>query len=128
MSVELLKRFISFPTVSRDPVTIFANELVERSEKLGGTVEQFHTSETKQNVVVQFGPLDSDGLGLCGHMDVVPVDGQDWRVDPFEGVIENGTIVGRGACDMKAFFAAVYSILERLPLNQLHKGIIMDAF
>ncbi len=125
MSVDLLKRFISFPTVSRDPITEFASELAERSEKLGGTVQQFHTNENKQNVVVQFGNSDEDGLGLCGHMDVVPIDGQNWTVDPFQGTVVNGRIVGRGSCDMKAFFAAVYSILERLQIHKMRRGITL---
>ena len=28
-------------------------------------------------------PLHRAGIGLSGHTDVVPVDGQDWHSDPF---------------------------------------------
>ena len=124
-SVELLQRFIQFPTVSSEPILSFAGELAERAERLGGTVHRFETSATKQNIVAQIGPSGSDSLGLSGHMDVVPVDGQDWTMDPFEGLIENGAIWGRGACDMKAFLAATYSILERFPVEKMNRGVTL---
>jgi succinyl-diaminopimelate desuccinylase len=42
---------------------------------------------------------------LNGHVDVVPA-GDGWTVDPFGGVVRDGRIYGRGACDMKAGIAA----------------------
>lgn len=125
MSVDLLQHFISFPTVSRDPLDQFATELAERAESLGGRIHQFETSEHKHNVVAHFGPEGIDGLGLSGHMDVVPVDGQDWSVNPFGHTIEHGRIIGRGACDMKGFIANVYAILPRINLNKLKKGLTL---
>ena len=44
-------------------------------------------------------------LHFSGHTDVVP-PGEHWTVDPFEGVVKNGRIYGRGACDMKGGIAA----------------------
>ncbi len=39
------------------------------------------------------------------HIDVVDV-GKGWSVDPFGGVLKDGKIYGRGACDMKGGLAA----------------------
>ncbi len=39
------------------------------------------------------------------HTDVVE-EGHGWSVDPFGGVVENGRVYGRGACDMKGGLAA----------------------
>ena len=39
------------------------------------------------------------------HIDVVDT-GEGWTVDPFEGVVKDGKIYGRGACDMKGGLAA----------------------
>ncbi|WP_300548797.1 acetylornithine deacetylase/succinyl-diaminopimelate desuccinylase family protein [Roseovarius sp.] len=39
------------------------------------------------------------------HIDVVEV-GHGWSVDPFSGVLRDGRIYGRGACDMKGGMAA----------------------
>jgi acetylornithine deacetylase/succinyl-diaminopimelate desuccinylase-like protein len=38
---------------------------------------------------------------LLSHLDVVPAGGPEWAVDPFEGVIAGGHVVGRGALDAK---------------------------
>ena len=46
-------------------------------------------------------------LGFNGHVDVVPVgDAADWSDGPFDGTIRDGTLYGRGACDMKSGVAA----------------------
>jgi succinyl-diaminopimelate desuccinylase len=45
---------------------------------------------------------------LCGHIDVVPAgDHKNWNIPPYSGRIEEGTIVGRGASDMKSGIAAM---------------------
>jgi len=44
---------------------------------------------------------------FAGHTDVVPPgDTRHWRHDPYSGVLENGTLFGRGAVDMKSAIAA----------------------
>lgn len=49
---------------------------------------------------------------FMGHIDVVPA-GEDWSVEPFGAVVENGYIYGRGAQDMKAGVAAfTYALLD----------------
>lgn len=53
-------------------------------------------------------------LAVNGHLDVVPVDHSQWRVDPFAGVIENGYVIGRGACDMKGGIASAIEALRVL--------------
>ena len=55
---------------------------------------------------------------FAGHLDVVPTGPLDaWSAPPFEGRIDGGQLVGRGATDMKsaiaAFIAAVKSLLEQ---------------
>ncbi len=49
----------------------------------------------------------SGGRHLCfaGHTDVVP-EGAAWRHGAFAGVVEDGRLYGRGACDMKGAIAA----------------------
>ncbi|MFM9279296.1 M20 family metallopeptidase [Paenibacillus jiagnxiensis] len=41
-----------------------------------------------------------------GHLDVVPA-GENWSVDPFSAVIQDGSLIGRGAADMKSGVAAM---------------------
>ena len=41
------------------------------------------------------------GIALVHHMDVVPVTRENWKEDPFAGVVKDGELWGRGALDMK---------------------------
>lgn len=52
-------------------------------------------------------------LHLNGHFDVVP-PGDGWTVDPFEGVVRGGRILGRGASDMKSGIAAAVFAVEAI--------------
>lgn len=45
------------------------------------------------------------------HIDVVEA-GQDWTMDPFDGVVRDGRVYGRGACDMKGGLAASIVAVE----------------
>jgi acetylornithine deacetylase len=47
-------------------------------------------------------------LILAAHVDVVPVgDPAAWSVDPWGGEVRDGSLYGRGACDMKGGAAAI---------------------
>lgn len=50
------------------------------------------------------------------HQDTVPVEGMS--IDPFDPVIRDGRIYGRGACDIKGGMAAMLSALVRLKNEQ----------
>lgn len=39
---------------------------------------------------------------LLAHLDVVPVQENMWKVPPFDGLIKDGMIYGRGALDLKS--------------------------
>jgi len=53
-------------------------------------------------------------LVFAGHTDIVPAGPREhWHVDPFEAVVENGTLIGRGAADMKGSLAAMIVACRR---------------
>ncbi|MBK5238717.1 MAG: M20/M25/M40 family metallo-hydrolase [Actinomycetales bacterium] len=51
-------------------------------------------------------------LVVHGHLDVVPADAESWSVDPFEGIIKDGMLWGRGAVDMKNMDAMILTALS----------------
>lgn len=67
---------------------------------------RFRQQPEKANLFATFrdGP---GGIILSGHLDVVPVDGQEWLSDPFKLVVKDGRAYGRGTCDMKGFDAVI---------------------
>ena len=78
----------------------------------------------KANLVGVIGPMVEGGIVLSGHTDVVPVEGQDWKTDPFSVVEQDGKLFGRGTCDMKAFSAIALSLAPEMKAAQLKKPII----
>ncbi|MCW1932498.1 acetylornithine deacetylase/succinyl-diaminopimelate desuccinylase family protein [Pararhodobacter zhoushanensis] len=64
------------------------------------------------------GKRPGDCVHFTSHIDVVDV-GAGWTVDPFGGLLRDGKIYGRGACDMKgglaASIVAVEAFLETFP-------------
>lgn len=65
-------------------------------------------------------------LCFAGHTDVVPPgDEDDWSSDPFEPVLRDGCLYGRGSADMKSGLAAmVVAIEEFLATHGQHRGSI----
>ena len=60
------------------------------------------------------GTTDKDPVGFMGHYDVVPVNEEGWKVDPFLGEITDGYIYGRGTLDMKGHVVALLEAIESL--------------
>jgi succinyl-diaminopimelate desuccinylase len=60
-------------------------------------------------------------LHINGHYDVVPAM-SSWQTDPFNCVIKNGRIYGRGTEDMKANIAATLMAIEALRENNINPG------
>jgi len=123
--VPTLARLVAEPSVSDRPVDGVAALLAERAEAAGMRVELRQTSPGKVNVLASAGPEGTDGLLLSGHMDVVPVTDQRWTSDPFRLAERDGLLVGRGACDMKGFLAAVSVAVHALPVRRLRSELVL---
>ena len=123
-AIELVKTLIAFDTTSRDSnleLIGFARALLEES---GARCRiPLDKSGRKANLVASFGPEGDGGYVLSGHTDVVPVDGQDWRSDPFHPEIRDGKLYGRGACDMKGFVGVALSLAPEIARAKLQQPI-----
>jgi acetylornithine deacetylase len=121
---DLLARLVSYNSVSSSsnvPIADFAAEYLREHASDSVRIEHFDATgpdeaEKKVNLLATCGPesgtdADRRGLVLCGHLDVVPANEPDWRSDPFTLTERDGTLIGRGAADMKGFDALAINLL-----------------
>lgn len=115
LSLPLIRDLVAFPTVSRDPNRELLLYVEEYLGRLGVRAEiLWDEGRRKGNLWATIGPSDRRGAILSGHSDVVPVDGQDWRGDPFALRVEGGRLYGRGAADMKGFLGVALALVPEM--------------
>jgi acetylornithine deacetylase/succinyl-diaminopimelate desuccinylase-like protein len=68
----------------------------------GSDMERFEPVPGRASMVARIEGTDptAPSLLLMGHTDVVPVNAERWRRDPFGGELVDGEVWGRGAVDM----------------------------
>lgn len=125
--VSLLEELIRIPTVV--PPGNNYEEIVQYLEpiflSLGYSTKQviIPTDEIEKipyplegprvNLVARRDYGQKEPVTIYAHMDVVPIE-EPWTKDPFDPIIENGKLYGRGAIDMKCGIASILVALEIL--------------
>jgi predicted dipeptidase len=110
--VPMLAEAIRFPTYqgnveARDRQQAW---LLETASALG-----FVTRDTGKVVEIELpGPAGAPVLGLVVHGDVQPVEEKAWSIPPFEGVVRDGFVLGRGAADDKGPMAQALLAMKAL--------------
>lgn len=133
-SHEWLAKLVAFDTTSRHSnleLIAFVEDWL-KSRNISSHLTYDSTGK-KANLFATIPAEDQSltgGLILSGHTDVVPVDGQKWDSDPFQTVMTEDRIYGRGTCDMKGFIAAVLALVpefQQLRLkNPIHVALSYD--
>lgn len=125
--IEDLKSLVEIPSVL-DTATVKENapfgadvrrvldEVIAIAEKLGFTVRDYDGYAAS----VRLG-TEGKEVGVLCHADVVPAEGQ-WKTDPFEAVVKEGKIYGRGTIDDKGPLVGVLYAMKAikesgLPMN-----------
>ena len=123
-ALDLGKALIAFDTTSRDSNLALIDYAQDLLEKSGARCRRtLDTTGTKANLFATIGPEGDGGYVLSGHTDVVPVDGQDWTLDPFKPEVRDGKLYGRGACDMKGFVGAALALAPEMAKAKLTRPI-----
>jgi acetylornithine deacetylase len=115
-TLQLLRDMIAIPSVN--PMRVSSGESVEREmadfiesvlARAGIDCERQSVANGRDNVIgiVHATSNGTNGLMLNSHMDTVPID--NMSINPFDPVIENGCVFGRGSCDAKASLATMLS-------------------
>ena len=122
---EVLAKLVSFPVLGGQSNLSILNWIKTYVESHGVETHLVSNQEgNKASLHCRIGPTVDGGVILSGHMDVVPVEGQEWSTDPFT-LTDKGdeNLYGRGSCDMKGFIACCLAVLPEMIQADLKKPI-----
>jgi acetylornithine deacetylase/succinyl-diaminopimelate desuccinylase-like protein len=98
-------------------------------ERAGIPVTRYESAPGKAIVYARLAatvqPRAGKALLLLNHMDVVPADRSQWKLDPFAAEVRNGELWGRGSFDMKG--QAIAQILAFLRLKRERVPLARDV-
>ncbi|WP_416353657.1 ArgE/DapE family deacylase [Agrilactobacillus fermenti] len=121
--MAILEKLISIQSVNDHELTV-AQYLKTLLDQAGIENEIRPINETRANLVATLGS-GKPVLAISGHMDVVAVDRDNWRTDPFKLTQEGDMLYGRGVTDMKSGLAALIIAMIELKEKQVPiKGTI----
>lgn len=113
--IALTQELIACPSVT--PKNAGVLEVLEKHlVSLGFKIWRQSFGEGDEAVENLYARIGNAAPNFCyaGHLDVVPVgDESAWTTPPFEGVIKDDTLYGRGAEDMKGAIACFVAALSR---------------
>ncbi|MEM8910971.1 MAG: M20 family metallopeptidase [Planctomycetota bacterium] len=126
-ALDRLKHLISFNSTSDRCNGSITDYVADELAQLGFQVErsQYFDDQRviKHNLVARRDPPRAygvaRGIAYFAHTDVVPAG--TWRGpggDPFDAVVNDGRLYGRGACDMKGSLATMLTALDLVPVTK----------
>jgi acetylornithine deacetylase/succinyl-diaminopimelate desuccinylase family protein len=116
-AVEIAKELIKFdtsgPPTQEQPCAEWIQAYLD---ELGFKTTLQIIEPGRANIIAKYGAGKKPGVVLSGHIDVVLAgDPGLWKVSgPFEPVIKDGRLYGRGACDMKGPDACMIQAAQEL--------------
>jgi len=119
-AVELLREIVRIPSVSGDEAAC-RDHLVAW---LKGRGVDARADGRNVVAVIEGEPAAERGLLLLTHIDVVPV-GPGWSRDPWDGALEDGRVLGRGANDAKASAAAMATVASTVDPARLRGRLVL---
>ena len=124
-TVELLQALIRNECVNEgDPDSGFEFRSVRTLQDFFGSEGRvFEPHPGRQSVLYRIAGSHPNRprLMLMGHLDVVPVSPEGWSHPPFDGLIDNGFVWGRGAVDMLNVTAAMAVVMKKLIDGELRQ-------
>ena len=120
-AIANLQTLVRFKTISyrdsslEDPAAF--ESLIESLPKLFPHVFATCSFERLPDRALLFkwsGKQAGDPAVLMAHYDVVPVNEENWEKPPFDGVLEDGVLWGRGTLDTKVTFCSILTAADHL--------------
>ena len=129
--IHTLSEYLKIKSVSGNekPAALYIKKVCE---DFGLHTTVFSDSDSSYNFCASLYPLEKSlpSVLLINHLDVVPVDEKgNWKHPAFSGVIDNDTLYGRGALDMKSLalmqIFALKKIKDTMTNDSMSKNFIV---
>lgn len=129
-ATRLLQQYVRIDTSNPPGDTRKAADfLASVFEREGIPVTRYESAPGKAIIYARLKATTTPAAGkailLLHHMDVVPADRSQWKVDPFAATIEGGEMRARGAFDMKGL--GVAQLMAFLMLKRQHVALARDV-
>ena len=126
-TLKILADLIKFQTVSGTSNLKLIEYCEKKLNESGATsFKTFHKSGLQANLFSTINgkeKLNSEGIILSGHTDVVPASSNEWSSDPYMTQEKDNKVYGRGSCDMKGFIACTLVMAPLFAKQKLKKPI-----
>ena len=126
-TLKVLADLIKFQTVSGTSNLKLIEYCEKKLNESGATsFKTFHKSGLQANLFSTINgkeKLNSEGIILSGHTDVVPASSNEWSSDPYIAQEKDNKVYGRGSCDMKGFIACTLVMAPLFAKQKLKKPI-----
>lgn len=127
-AVELTRELIRIESVNTgvaatigDGETRAARFVQDRLAEVGIEAELVESRPGRGSLVARVRGSDParGALIVHAHLDVVPVEGQEWVHPPFGAEVEDGWLYGRGAVDMKNFAGTILAVARHFARERI---------
>jgi acetylornithine deacetylase/succinyl-diaminopimelate desuccinylase-like protein len=127
MAVDLMQQYLRVNTSNPPGNEIEAARFFKKIfDQHGIENEIFEYKPGRANIIARLkGNGSKRPIILLSHTDVVTAEPASWEVDPFAGVIKNGSIWGRGALDMKG--EGLFHLMTMILLKQEGASLSRDV-
>lgn len=128
--LDILKSLVAIPSVNPMGRDVTGPEYLETQlsdflegffHKLGVERQRIEVLPGRANILAR---LDRPGSAvtvlLDAHQDTVPVEGM--TIEPFQPIVKDGRLYGRGACDVKGGMAAMLAAFARLVADRPNRA------
>jgi succinyl-diaminopimelate desuccinylase len=118
-TISLVRNMIRIPTENppgdEEPLCFFLKDICE---SLGMETRIIYFDKKRPSLFAKLSGAKNTLYFFNGHLDTVPCGRRDvWSIDPHEGLVKNGKVYGRGACDMKSALASMLTAIETVVNN-----------
>jgi acetylornithine deacetylase/succinyl-diaminopimelate desuccinylase-like protein len=128
--LDRLGEFVAAPSPTPPgDVAMVAEMVCDWAAAIGAGITRQEVEPGLDNVLasLRFGPGRT--LVLNSHMDVTNPDQQVWSTPPYQPVLRDGRMYGRGTCDAKGSLVAMLTAMEALAREPagLHGEVLLTA-